>query len=63
MGTITDLNLIASKFNQQVQPADSVHFGGGGGTLGFETKVLGAVFNPANKGKVCQEGIVGHHFG
>ncbi|MDQ6609245.1 MAG: peptidylprolyl isomerase, partial [Bacteroidota bacterium] len=27
--------------------------------LGYETKVLGAVFNPANKGKVCPEPISG----
>ncbi|HVF80853.1 MAG TPA: SurA N-terminal domain-containing protein, partial [Flavisolibacter sp.] len=58
MGTITDLNAVASKFNQQVQPADSVRFSGGG-ALGYETKVLGALFNPANKGKVCPEGIAG----
>jgi peptidyl-prolyl cis-trans isomerase D len=46
------------KFNQQVQPADSIRFSGGS-ALGYETKVLGALFNPANKGKVCPEGIVG----
>ncbi|MDQ6610649.1 MAG: peptidyl-prolyl cis-trans isomerase, partial [Bacteroidota bacterium] len=58
MGTVTDLNAVAAKFNQQVQPADSVRFSGGG-ILGYETKVLGAVFNPANKGKVCPEPISG----
>lgn len=58
MGTVTDLNAVAAKFNQQVQPADSLRFGGGG-TLGYEGKVLGAVFNPANKGKICPEGIAG----
>ncbi|MDB5208242.1 MAG: peptidylprolyl isomerase [Flavisolibacter sp.] len=58
MGKITDLNAVAAKFNQQVQPADSVRFSGGG-ALGYETKVLGAIFNPANKGKVCPEGIAG----
>ncbi|HVF80658.1 MAG TPA: SurA N-terminal domain-containing protein [Flavisolibacter sp.] len=58
MGKINDLNTVATKFNQQVQPADSVRFSGGG-ALGYETKVLGALFNPANKGKVCPEGIAG----
>jgi peptidyl-prolyl cis-trans isomerase D len=58
MGTVTDLNVVASKFNQPVQPADSLHFSGGG-TLGYETRVLGAIFNPANKGKVCPEPIAG----
>lgn len=58
MGKVTDLNAVAAKFNQQVQPADSVRFGGGG-ALGYETKVLGALFNPANKGKVVQEPIAG----
>lgn len=59
MGTVTDLNAVAAKFNQQVQPADSIRFSGGG-ALGYETKVLGAVFNPANKGKVVAEGIAGN---
>ena len=58
MGTVTDLNAVAAKFTQQVQVADSIRFSGGG-PLGYETKVLGALFNPANKGKVCPEGIPG----
>ncbi|HET7898979.1 MAG TPA: peptidylprolyl isomerase, partial [Flavisolibacter sp.] len=58
MGTVTDLNAVAAKFNQQVQPADSLRFAGGG-VLGYEPKVIGAIFNPANKGKVCPEGIAG----
>ena len=58
MGTVTDLNAVAAKFTQQVQVADSIRFSGGG-PLGYETKVLGALFNPANKGKACPEGIPG----
>lgn len=58
MGTITDLNAVATKFNQQVQNADSIRFEGGN-ALGYEFKVLGALFNPANKGKVCPEAIAG----
>ncbi|GAA4741104.1 peptidylprolyl isomerase [Flavisolibacter ginsenosidimutans] len=58
IGKVTDLNTIASKFNQQVQTADSIRFSGAG-PLGFEGKVIGAMFNPANKGKVCEEPIAG----
>lgn len=58
MGTVTDLSAVATKFNQPVQPADSLSFGGGG-PLGYEAKVIGAIFNPANKGKVAPEGIAG----
>lgn len=58
MGKVADLNAVAAKFNQQVQPADSVRFSGGG-ALGYETKVIGAIFNPNNKGKVVLEGIAG----
>jgi peptidyl-prolyl cis-trans isomerase D len=58
MGKVTDLNAVAAKFSQPVQPADSLRFGGGG-ALGYETRVLGAIFNPANKGKVCPEPIAG----
>ena len=58
MGKVTDLTAVSAKFNQPVQPADSLRFGGGG-ALGYESKVLGAIFNPANKGKVAPEGIAG----
>jgi peptidyl-prolyl cis-trans isomerase D len=59
MGKVTDLNAVAAKFGQAVQPADSLRFSGGGSTLGFEPRVLGAVFNPANKGKICPDPIAG----
>jgi peptidyl-prolyl cis-trans isomerase D len=58
MGKVTDLTAVSAKFNQPVQPADSLRFGGGG-ALGYESRVLGAIFNPANKGKVAPEGIAG----
>jgi peptidyl-prolyl cis-trans isomerase D len=58
MGQVTDLNAVAAKFNQAVQPIDSVRFSGGG-ALGYEQRVLGALFNPANKGKTVAEGIAG----
>lgn len=58
MGKVADLNAVASKFGQQVQTADSIRFSGAG-PLGFEGKVIGAIFNPANKGKVCPDPIAG----
>ena len=59
LGKITSLEAAASAFNQQVQVADSLRFLGSNPALGFEQKVLGAAFNPANKGKVVQEAIEG----
>jgi len=59
IGAITTLEAVAGKVNQQVQTADSVHFNGNNATLGFEYKVIGAAFNPANKGKVLNEAIEG----
>ncbi|HVF98086.1 MAG TPA: peptidylprolyl isomerase [Flavisolibacter sp.] len=58
LGKVSDLNAVAAKFGQQVQTVDSVRFSGGG-ALGYETKVIGALFYPANKGKVVQEPITG----
>ena len=58
MGKVADLNAVAAKFNQPVQPVDSLRFTGGG-PLGYEVAVIGALFNPANKGKVCPDPIPG----
>ncbi len=58
MGKVTDLNAVAAKFNQTVQPVDSLRFSGGG-PLGYEVSVIGALFNPANKGKVSADPIPG----
>lgn len=58
MGKVSDLNAVATKFNVQVQNADSVRFSGAG-PLGFEGKVTGALFNPDNKGKTVAEPIAG----
>lgn len=61
MGQVSNLQALATKMNQPLQSADSVRLGGGptAGALSIEPKVLGAVFNPANKGKVSQP-IVGN---
>lgn len=57
IGTVTDLTLLSQKVNQPVQTVDSLMFNGGK-NLSFESKVIGAAFNPANKGKVT-EPIIG----
>lgn len=59
IGQISTLEAVASKMNQQVQTIDSVRFSGANNMLGYEPKVLGASFNPANKGKVVNEPIPG----
>jgi peptidyl-prolyl cis-trans isomerase D len=57
-GQITTLEQVASKFNQQVQPSlDSLRFAGS--NLSYEPRVLGAIFNPANKGKIVPEPVAG----
>jgi peptidyl-prolyl cis-trans isomerase D len=58
IGQVSTLEQVSSKVNQPIQKADSIRFGGGG-PLGFETKVLGATFFPGNKGKVVTQPIVG----
>ena len=59
IGAISTLEAVAAKVNQQVQTLDSVHFSGANNMLGYEPKVLGASFNPTNKGKVVSEAIPG----
>ncbi|HEU4634391.1 MAG TPA: peptidylprolyl isomerase [Flavisolibacter sp.] len=59
IGAVTTLEAVASKVSQQVQTVDSVRFSGANNMLGYEPKVLGASFNPANKGKVVNEPIPG----
>lgn len=60
IGKVTSLQEVATKMNLSVQTADSIHLNTGGGSLGgYESKVLGAVFNPANKGKLVTEPLIG----
>lgn len=56
IGQVSSLQALSSKINQPIQFADSVRISGGqaAGALSIESKVLGAIFNPANKGKVSQ---------
>jgi peptidyl-prolyl cis-trans isomerase D len=59
LGKITTLDAAATAVSQPVQTADSLRFSGANAVFGFEGKVIGAVFNPANKGKLVPEAIKG----
>jgi peptidyl-prolyl cis-trans isomerase D len=59
LGPVSSLEAVSAKVNQPVQALDSVRFSGASNMLGYEPKVLGAAFNPANKGKVANEPIAG----
>ncbi|MDB5197548.1 MAG: hypothetical protein JWP88_1919, partial [Flaviaesturariibacter sp.] len=59
LGAISTLEAASAKLGQPIQTADSLHFNGSNQGLGFESRVIGASFNPANKGKVIAEAIEG----
>ena len=65
IGKVTTLEAVAASMRQTVQVADSIRFAGGGGKdpIAYESKVLGAVFNPANNGKVVPEPLEGNRGG
>ena len=58
IGQVTTLEEVAAKTKQTIQVSDSLRLSGGR-SFGYEPKVLGAIFNPANKGKVVTQPIVG----
>lgn len=58
IGSITTLDAAAVVLKDSVKTADSLRISGGG-TLGYEPRLLGAVFNPSNKGKIISEPIEG----
>lgn len=58
IGQVSTLEQVASKTAQNVQTADSLRFNGGS-AFGYEPKVLGALFNPSNNGKLVSNPIVG----
>jgi peptidyl-prolyl cis-trans isomerase D len=59
IGQVSSLEAVAAKLNQQIQTVDSVRFNGSNRALGYEPKILGAAFNPANKGKVIPQALAG----
>lgn len=58
-GKITTLEAASAAVGQPVQTADTLRFAGTNPGLGFEMKVVGAAHNPANRGKVLSQPLVG----
>lgn len=61
LGQITTLEAAAATLGgRQIETADSLRMTSGGtSSLGTEPRVRGAIFNPANKGKIVPEAIAG----
>ncbi len=59
LGKVTTLEAAATALGQPVQVADSLRLNGSNAAFGFESKVIGASFNAAYKGKVVPEAIEG----
>ena len=61
IGTITSLEDAAAKLGKPIETVDSLRMDGRtiSPKIGNEPRVVGAIFNPANKGKVVTEPIVG----
>lgn len=58
IGTVTTLEEASAKLGLPIEMVDSLRFSGNS-PLGFEYRVIGAAFNPANTGKVITEPITG----
>lgn len=58
LGAISTLEAAAASLGKPIETSDSLRITGGG-SLGFEPRVVGAVFNPANRGKVITSAIEG----
>ena len=60
LGTISTLEAAASVLGKTVESADSVRMSSSQAlAFGYEPKVIGAAFNPNNRGKVVNEAIAG----
>ncbi len=59
-GTVTTLEAAAAAWGgKQIESIDSLRMAGGANSLAYEPRVTGAIFNPANKGKVIPEALEG----
>jgi peptidyl-prolyl cis-trans isomerase D len=58
IGLVSTLEAAATAMGKSIENADSLRISGGS-ALGYEPRVLGAIFNPANRGKVVPEAIEG----
>jgi len=64
IGAITTLEAVSSAMKQPIQSADSLRFNGSGKSpVSYDPRVVGAAFNPANKGKVVKEALEGRFGG
>ena len=59
LGKVTTLEAASSALSRPVETADSLRLIGQSPAFGFEPKALGAIFNPANNGKMIPEAIEG----
>ena len=61
IGKVTTLEAAATALNKKIETVDSLRINSStrSSGLGFEPKVNGATFNPANKGKVVSEALEG----
>lgn len=59
IGNITSLEDAAARLGQQITAVDSLRFLGSSPNLGYEPKIIGASFNPSNKGKVVDQALAG----
>jgi peptidyl-prolyl cis-trans isomerase D len=63
IGNITTLEAVSAAMKQPIQTADSIRLTGGNNPISYDPKIVGAVFNPANKGKVVNEPLAGRFGG
>lgn len=60
VGTVSTLEAAAAAWGgKQIETLDSLRIAGGNNALAYEPRVTGAIFNPANKGKVIPEALEG----
>jgi len=59
IGAVTTLEAVSAKVKQPVQTADSISMAGNANPISFESRVVGAAFNPDNKGKVVNAALEG----
>jgi peptidyl-prolyl cis-trans isomerase D len=59
IGTFATLEEVATKLNKQIETVDSVRLNGNNQGIGYEPKVIGAAFNPNNRGNLVKEAIEG----
>jgi peptidyl-prolyl cis-trans isomerase D len=64
IGKITTLEAVSEKTKQPVQAADSIRFSGpGNNPISYDPTIVGATFNPANRGKIVNEALEGRYGG